>query len=270
MSLNTSLCSQVDILLFSSPVAFPNRDAVIYWDSGIQLYITAAWWEVSGGHDCELLFMPYSIYVLYHDFTVPRCPATSVGSLSPAAACYVLQQGCFSDFTHQLLTETLVSLDDIGVTMLSHQRHISDKTGPVFCPLTSSDYSLQSCRCWLLLHQRETVSRCSSLEQPRPSAISSVDCKCTRPIKMEPDSLVTKSMRSCPLMWETAVPEILVSNVTFFLPLPSPFFPLLAVCDTAACSIEVLSESSKWIVVATAVDQRRVFCFFYTLLFLWR
>ena len=46
------------------------------------------------------------------------------------------------------------------------------------------------------------------LELSWPCAISSEDCKCTYPIKAEPESLVTKSMQICPLMREAALPKI--------------------------------------------------------------
>lgn len=45
------------------------------------------------------------------------------------------------------------------------------------------------------------------LELPWPCAISLKDCKYTYQIKAEPDSLVTKSMQSHPLMQEAVAPE---------------------------------------------------------------
>lgn len=150
--------------------------------------------------------------------------------------------------------------------MLSHQRHISDKTGSVLCHRPGAIILLRAaafvgCKTRPKLSSVTLVrSQQHVLSLPWPCAISLEDCKCTHPIKAEPDSLVTKSMQICPPTWEAAAPGWCEQS-DVFPAFTVIFLPLCSLNVIQQPFIEVLSESSKWLVTATALDHRQVFVF---------
>lgn len=150
--------------------------------------------------------------------------------------------------------------------LASHQRHISDKAGLVLCHrpgviILHRAADFVGCKTRLklssvtLVQSQQHVLSCHGLVQ-----LAWRTANAHIQLKQSLIHLSQNQCRSVPLRERQRRLDG-VNKVTSLLPLPS-FSPLGSLNVTQQPhGIEVLSGSSKWIVITTAVDHRQVFCF---------